>query len=109
MITEEDVEKFLENFYVKVKIFGIRFRDDRDKNRNALLDLEISPRMRETVVMSLEWKDYLLMNLIMALKCGCLAKIIATLRYTSKSLWENPTRTRYAYHSTKLNILCLTH
>lgn len=58
MITKEDVEKFLENFYVKVKIFGIRFRDDRGKNRNALLDLEITPRMRETVVMSLEWKDY---------------------------------------------------
>lgn len=54
MITKEDVEKFLENFYVKVRIFGIRFRDDRDKNRSALHDLEISPRMRETVVMSLE-------------------------------------------------------
>lgn len=58
MVTKEDVEKFLENFYVKVKIFGIRFRDDRDKNRKALFDMEISPHMRETVVMSLEWKDY---------------------------------------------------
>ncbi len=58
MITKEDVEKFLENFYVKVKIFGIRFRDDRNKNRNALLDLGITPGMRETVVMSLDWKDY---------------------------------------------------
>lgn len=58
MITKEDVEKFLNNFYVKVNIFGIRFRDDRDKNRNALLDLEISPRLREKVVMSLKWNDY---------------------------------------------------
>lgn len=58
MITKEDVEQFLENFYLKVKIFGIRFRDDRDKNRNALLELEISPRLRETVVMSLKWNDY---------------------------------------------------
>jgi len=58
MVTKEDVEKFLSNFYVKVKIFGIRFRDDRDKNRNTLLDLEISPRLREKVVMSLKWNDY---------------------------------------------------
>ncbi len=58
MVTKEDVERFLENFYVKVKVFGIRFRDDRDKNRNTLLELEISPRLRETVVMSLKWNDY---------------------------------------------------
>ena len=36
MITKEDVEKFLGNFYVKVKIFGIRFRDDRDKNLSLI-------------------------------------------------------------------------
>lgn len=36
MITKKDVEKFLENFYVKVKIFGIQFRDDRKKNRDSL-------------------------------------------------------------------------
>ncbi|MEZ3597459.1 MAG: toxin [Paramuribaculum sp.] len=58
MVTKDDVEKFLENFYLKVKVFGIRFRDDRDKNRNALLELEISPRFRETIVMLLEWLDY---------------------------------------------------
>ena len=34
-LQKDDVEKFLENFYLKVKVFGIRFRDDRDKNRNA--------------------------------------------------------------------------
>ncbi len=26
MVTKDDVEKFLENFYLKVKVFGIRFR-----------------------------------------------------------------------------------
>lgn len=57
-VTKEDVEKFLENFYVKVKIFGIRFRDDRGKNLNTLAELEIIPHMRETVVMSLKWNDY---------------------------------------------------
>lgn len=34
MITKEQVEKFLEDFSLKVKIFGIRFRDDRQKNQN---------------------------------------------------------------------------
>jgi len=58
MITKEDVEKFLENFYVKVNIFGIRVRDDRDKNRQTMADLGISPALRETVVMSLKWHDY---------------------------------------------------
>ncbi|MDE6716215.1 MAG: toxin [Muribaculaceae bacterium] len=57
-VTKEDVERFLENFYVKVKIFGLRFRDDRGKNLNTLAELEITPRMRETVVMSLKWNDY---------------------------------------------------
>lgn len=51
MITKEEVEKFLENFYVKVKIFGLRFRDDRQKNRDAIANMDISPKLRETVVM----------------------------------------------------------
>jgi len=58
MVTKEDVEKFLENFYVKVNIFGIRFRDVRDKNLQTMADLAISPAFRETVVMSLKWYDY---------------------------------------------------
>lgn len=58
MITKEEVEKFLENFYVKVKIFGLRFRDDRQKNRDAIANMDISPKLRETVVMSLQWNDY---------------------------------------------------
>lgn len=43
MITKEDVEKFLEDFSLKVKIFGLRFRDDRQKNQNSLLELGITP------------------------------------------------------------------
>lgn len=58
MITKEDVEKFLGDFYAKVKFFGIRFRDDRTKNQQTLVDLAISPAYRETVVMSLKWHDY---------------------------------------------------
>lgn len=37
MITKEEVEKFLEEFSLKVKIFGIRFRDDRGKNQHSLI------------------------------------------------------------------------
>lgn len=58
MVTKEDVEAFLERFFVKVKIFGIRYRDDRPKNIDALLDLEITRRTREEVVMSLTFQDY---------------------------------------------------
>lgn len=58
MITKEDVEKFLENFYLKVNIFDIRFRNDRDKNQQTLADLGITPAFRKTVVMSLKWHDY---------------------------------------------------
>lgn len=43
MITKEQVEKFLEDFSLKVKIFGIRFRDDRQKNQNSLVELGITP------------------------------------------------------------------
>jgi hypothetical protein len=36
MITKEQVKKFLEDFSLKIKIFGIRFRDDRKKNQDIL-------------------------------------------------------------------------
>lgn len=58
MVTKEDVERFLENFSLKVKIFGIRFRDDRGKNQDALLELEITPKERLNVIMQLNCYDY---------------------------------------------------
>lgn len=58
MITKEQVEKFLSDFYIKVRVFGLRFRDDRTKNRTALADLGINARIRKRAVMSLEWRDY---------------------------------------------------
>lgn len=58
MVTKEDVEKFLADFSIKVKIFGIRFRDDRSKNRNSLLELEITPAERLNVIMQLSCYDY---------------------------------------------------
>ena len=58
MVTKKEVEKFLEDFSLKVKIFGIRFRDDRGKNQNALLELGITPNERLNVIMQLDCYDY---------------------------------------------------
>lgn len=58
MITKEQVEKFLEDFILKVKIFGIRFRDDRQKNQNRLVELGITPNQRMEVIMNLSCYDY---------------------------------------------------
>ena len=34
----------------KVKVFGIIYRDDRGKNAQTLVDLEITPKYRDTVI-----------------------------------------------------------
>ncbi|MCD8304409.1 MAG: toxin [Prevotellaceae bacterium] len=59
MVTKEEVELFLSRFVQKVKVFGIVFRDERGKNMRTLLELEITPRYREDVVMSLSPDDYI--------------------------------------------------
>ena len=58
MVTVDDVKAFLDQFNVKAQIFGIRFRDDRGKNRETLLTLDISPLQREVIVKSLNTQDY---------------------------------------------------
>ena len=58
MVGAEEVGRFLEQFNAKVKVFGILFRDDRAKNKEALLELEITPLQREVVVKSLQVQDY---------------------------------------------------
>lgn len=79
MITKEDVEKFLADFSVKIKIFGIRFRDDRAKNQNSLFELGITPNERLNVIMQLNCYDYSEGPIVDMLnnqgKCGCLVKM----------------------------------
>lgn len=58
MALKNEVEAFLASFHEKVKIFGILFRDDREKNRNALFDLDISRLERLEIVKSIETEDY---------------------------------------------------
>ena len=58
MITSEEVQKFLQDFKVKLDIWGVIFRDDRGKNAQALLDLDITPIYREKVLKELSAADY---------------------------------------------------
>lgn len=41
MVSIEDVKLFLEQFSIKTEVFGIIFRNDRPKNRETLLLLDI--------------------------------------------------------------------
>ena len=57
-MTREEVKVFLEQFNTKVQVFGILFRDDRSKNREALQQLDITPLQRELIVKNLVVQDY---------------------------------------------------
>jgi hypothetical protein len=39
MATEDEIEHFLQDFKMKMKIFDVLFRDERNKNKQALADL----------------------------------------------------------------------
>lgn len=58
MIGVDDVKGFLEQFNIKAQVFGILFRDDRPKNAEALLELDITKMQREMIVKSLVPQDY---------------------------------------------------
>lgn len=58
MVGIDDVKSFLEQFNIKAQVFGIIFRDDRQKNRETLLELGISHLQREMIVKSLLPQDY---------------------------------------------------
>lgn len=57
--SEESVSKFLTNFKTKKKIFGLIFRDDRGKNLQTLLTLELSSLQRDSIISNLEVEDYI--------------------------------------------------
>ena len=58
MVTFEEVKAFLDLFNTKVQVFGIVFRDDRGKNKEALEQLEITPLQRELIVKNITVQDY---------------------------------------------------
>lgn len=52
------VAAFLNDFRQKMKIWDVLFRDDRGKNAQALLTLEIRPNERKAILEKLETEDY---------------------------------------------------
>lgn len=58
MISKDEVQRFLDHFNTKMKVFGIIYRDDRGKNRQTLEALEIVPMYRRVVIESLTVEDY---------------------------------------------------
>lgn len=58
MATIGEVQAFLQAFKAKLGVWGVVFRDDRGKNAQALLTLEIAPAYREKVLKELQATDY---------------------------------------------------
>ncbi len=58
MATKLEVEAFLNDFHIKLKFWNILYRDDRRKNVQALLSLEISRAQRREIIESIEILDY---------------------------------------------------
>ncbi len=53
-----DVKNFLDDFKTKMNVFGVLFSDVREKNAQAILDLEITPSNREKILKDLLPEDY---------------------------------------------------
>lgn len=58
MATFEEVKKFLEDFRIKLGIGGVVFRDDRSKNAQTLLILDIMPIHRKKILKEMQAIDY---------------------------------------------------
>lgn len=58
MSTEAEVAFFLKDFKEKMKFWDVLFRDDRGKNAQALVALELRPIDRKAILEELETKDY---------------------------------------------------
>ena len=57
MAIRDEVELFLASFQEKVRVFDIFFLD-REKNRKALFELDISRLERSEIIRSIETEDY---------------------------------------------------
>jgi hypothetical protein len=58
MATINEIKAFLQDFHIKMDIWGIIVRDDRGKNTQTILDLEITKAHRNKVLKELEVEDY---------------------------------------------------
>ncbi|MCF6406589.1 hypothetical protein L3C95_27070 [Chitinophaga filiformis] len=58
MDISQKVLSFLQEFKTKMSIWGVIFRDDRGKNVQCLLELDITPLYRNEILKGLELEDY---------------------------------------------------
>jgi len=58
MAKEQEVEIFLREFKVKMKVWDVVFRDDRKKNTIAMLELNLRPDDRKKILKNLKPIDY---------------------------------------------------
>lgn len=58
MATQLEVELFLRDFKDKMSVWQILYRDDRNKNAQTLVDLEIRPIERTQIIENLQLLDY---------------------------------------------------
>jgi hypothetical protein len=58
MASKKEVVEYLEGLKLKIRIFGLIFLDDRGKNSQTLLDLEIAPIKRRDIIAELKTEDY---------------------------------------------------
>ena len=58
MSTEAAVSTFLKDFKEKMAFWDVLFRDDRGKNAQALVDIELRPIERKAILEAIETKDY---------------------------------------------------
>lgn len=58
MTTEKEVEAFLKEFKEKMNFWNVLFRDERGKNAQALVDLELRPIDRRLALEQLKSIDF---------------------------------------------------
>ena len=52
MIDKEEVQRFLNQFHSKMKVFGILYRDDRGKNREIYIKIMLGCAGSQTICIS---------------------------------------------------------
>lgn len=58
-VKKDEVEKFLSDFKTKLKVFDVHFLDERNKNTQALADLDITHIQRIDYLKELKVENYL--------------------------------------------------
>jgi hypothetical protein len=58
MATKHEVEQYLKGFLLKMSIFQIVFEDERGKNMQTMIDLELSYTKRKEIISKLSLEDY---------------------------------------------------